>query len=455
MKTTPQRRFLLALAPAVALLTSGAQAGVTAQQAADLKTTLTPMGAERAGNKEGTIPAWTGAPTANAALTPDGRRADPFAGEKPLFSISARNMAEYADRLTEGAKAMLKKYPDFRVDVYKTHRTAIAPQWVYAATAKNALAATLVDGAAGPEPKGAFGGVPFPIPKTGAEVMWNHKLAWRGTAWYWEFHGYQLAADGRWILAGDTANDQTMPYYAPGASGDKFNGEYWLVRSLSRGPAMRAGEAITGRLALDETTNATWVYLTGQRRVRKLPNACCDTPAPFSAGITTFDEVEVFAGRMDRFDWKLVGKKDVFIPYNSNRTHVPAKDSEVLGSHFINPDHVRWELHRVWVVESTLKPGARHTSQKSRYYVDEDSWQAPIAERYDANGQLTRVPFGLPTVLGDIPATAIVSWGVYDLNSGASYVNGLVNERRAAYKPMPAYKDLVFTPDAMAGDGVR
>jgi hypothetical protein len=445
-------RAALAIAAALA---GTAQAGVSIEEAAQLKTTLTPMGAERAGNKDGSIPAWTGASTANAALATNGRRPDPFAAEKPLFSIDAKNMAQYADRLTEGTKAMLQKYPGFRVDVYPTHRTAIAPQWVYDATARNATAASLVDGGAGPQPQGAYGGAPFPIPRSGAEVMWNHKLAWRGSAWYWEFRGYQLSSDGRWVLAIDAANDQTMPYYFKDGSAEKFGGEYWQVRSLTRGPAIRAGEAITGRLNLDESKTSSWVYLTGQRRVRKLPNACCDTPTPFSAGITTFDEVEVFTSRLDRFDWKLVGKKEVFIPYNSNRTHQPDKDTAVLGARFLNPDHVRWELHRVWVVEATLKPGQRHTSPKSRYYVDEDSWQAPIAERYDANGQVARIPFGLPTVMSDIPATAIVSWGVYDLTSGASYVNGLVNERRAALKPMPPYRDAVFTPDAMAGEGVR
>jgi hypothetical protein len=451
----PMNLHSLAAVLAAALIAAPALAGVGADEAAQLKTTLTPMGAERAGNKDGTIPGWPGAAPATAANTPDGRRQDPFAEEKPLFSVDAKSMAQHAAHLTEGTKAMMQKYPDFRIDVYKTHRTAVAPQAVYDATARNATAASLVDGEAGPQPKGAIGGVPFPLPKSGAEVMWNHKLAWRGTAWSWEFRGYQLSADGRWVLAGDSANDQTMPYYAKDATTDKFSGEYWMVRSLTRGPAIRAGEAITGRLNVDESRTSSWVYLTGQRRVRKLPNACCDTPTPFSAGITSFDEVEVFATRLDRFDWKLLGKKEVFIPYNSNRTHTPVRDADVLGSRFLHPDHVRWELHRVWVVEATLKPGQRHTSPRSRYYIDEDSWQAVIAERYDANGQVARVPFGLPTVMSDVPATAIVTWGVYDLTSGASYINGLLNERRTPYKPMPAYKDVVFTPDAMAGEGVR
>lgn len=108
------------------------------------------------------------------------------------------------------------------------------------------------------------------------------------------------------------------------------------------------------------------MYLTGQRRVRKLPNSCCDTPHPTSAGIITFDEMETFATRLERFDWKLVGKKEMYIPYNSNRTLVPTEDSDVLGPKHLNPDTVRWELHRVWVVEAELQPGQRHTSPKSR-----------------------------------------------------------------------------------------
>lgn len=440
---------------AILMLANGAALAVGADEAAALKSSLTPMGAEKAGSKDGSIPAWSGAPTAGAGLNAAGQRLDPFAAEKPLFSINAKNMAQYAERLTDGTKALMRKYPDsYRVDVYKTHRTAIAPQWVYDNVAKNALNAKLVDGGAGPMPQGAYGGIPFPIPKSGVEVMWNHLLRWRGEAWHWEFTAYQGTPDGQWVNVSDSSNDHTMPYYAQGRA-DKFGGEYWLVRSLIKGPAIRAGEAITARTNVDESKTVAWVYLTGQRRVRKLPNACCDTPSPFSAGVASFDEVEVFSTRMDRFDWKLLGKKEIYIPYNSNRTLGVAKDRDVLGARHLNPDHVRWELHRVWVVEATLKPGQRHTAPKSRYYIDEDSWIAVTADRFDANGQLTRVPFALPAVMSDVSATVGVTWGVYDLTAGSSFVNGLVNERKAAYKPVPAHKDAVFTPDAMSGEGVR
>ena len=118
-------------------------AAVSADEVAKLKTDLTPFGAEKAGNKDGSIPAWAGGYTTPIAGDKvGGRRGDPFSGEKPLFSITAKNADQYADKLTDGVKAMLKKYPDsYRLDVYKTQRTAAAPQWVYDNTAKNAVRA--------------------------------------------------------------------------------------------------------------------------------------------------------------------------------------------------------------------------------------------------------------------------------------------------------------------------
>lgn len=447
---------LRAVVLAVAAFTSSAFAEVSPDEAARLKTDLTPFGAEKAGNKEGSIPAWSGGYTTPIPNYKNGdRRPDPFASEKPLYSISAKNMDQYAEKLTEGTKALMKKYSNFRIDVYPTHRTAAAPQWVYDNTFKNATRAKLVDGASGLQPEGAFGGIPFPIPKSGLEAIYNHELRWRPPTMKWDkFRGYMVTADGRQVPVLESSNEQQMPYYAKDGEG-KFQGEYWLVRSFNSGPPVRAGEGIVGRANLDETKTGTWVYLTGQRRVRKLPNSCCDTPTPFSAGVVSFDEVNVFTARKDRFDWKLVGKKEMFIPYNSNRTLVPNKDKDVLGEHFLNPDHVRWELHRVWVVEATLKPGQRHTSPKSRYYLDEDTWIAVLADRWDANGQLARMPLSIPIVVPDAPALIDLSWGAYDLISGSMFMNVLMNESPSQIKLTTPFADAIFTPDGMIGEGVR
>ena len=441
----------LAVALAAHLAGGMANAGVSADEAAQLKSTLTPFGAERAANKDGSIPAWTGAAVANGDIGADGRRKDPFSVDKPLFSVSAKNMAQYADRLTEGTKALMKKFPDsFRIDVYPTHRSAHAPQAIYDAVAKNAVTAKIVEASVGWVPQGSQGPIPFPIPKAGVEVVWNHLMNWRPTYARQAGRDYQVTEDGQWVMIGDVTVESMFPYLLP----SNPTGEYLLVRQQTFGPAMRAGESITGRLAIDDDKSQTWVYLTGQRRVRKLPNPCCDTPGPFAAGIASMDEVNVFNGRTNRFDWKIVGKKEMYIPYNTNRM-LATKDSELFGQKFVKPDHVRWELHRVWVVDATLRAGQRHTSAKSRYYFDEDTWLAVSAERYDAAGTLTRVPMQFPVVASEVPAIIAPMWGVYDLVGGSSFVAQFMGEKKDPVRAMPPIKDSVFTPDVMAGEGIR
>jgi len=363
--------FILA---ATLLLSQGANAAVSGAEADLLKTTLTPLGGEKAGNKDGSIPAWSGGYTTPLPGFKNGSRiSDPFAADNPMYSITAKNMAQYADKLSEGSKAMLNKYPaSYRIDVYPTRRTAAAPQWVYDNTFKNAGRAKIVDGPNGSMPDGAYGGVPFPIPKSGVEVVWNHLLRWRGDAFRFNFHGVLVTADGKQVLTVDAKADQQSPYYLKGGDISSFNGVYYQNRVINLGPPVRAGEGIAGRTLLNSEAEA-WVYLTGQRRVRKLPNPCCDTPAPATAGVMSFDDLEVFFGRTDRFDWKLVGKRELIIPYNGNKLLVPGKNADVLGANHLNPDHMRWELHRVWVVEATLRAGQRHQSPKSTYYFDEDT----------------------------------------------------------------------------------
>ena len=448
------KRIILTAAVVAAFGALPAMAAVSAEEAAKLKTDLTPLGGEKAGNKDGSIPAWSGGYTTHiAGDKPGGRRGDPFKDEKPLFSITAANMAQYADRLSDGQQALLKKYPDYRIDVYKTHRTAAAPQWVYDNTLKNATRAKLNGDVA----SGAYGGIPFPIPKSGTEVMWNHLLRWRGTSWQFNIDSYQITSDGRAVLTVDGQGDQQMPYYLEGGSAEKFaeSGAYWLVRLVNAGPPIRAGEAIVGRENVDPAKSQGWVYLTGQRRVRKLPNPCCDTPTPAAAGVMSFDEIEVFTGRLERYDFKLAGKKEMIVPYNGNKLLQPKTDVEALGKHGLNPDHVRWELHRVWVVDAQLRAGQRHQAPKSRYYCDEDTWTCVLADRWDANGQLWKTLWAQTFVAPDLPGLVVGAFGFNDLLSGTGFVSNLYNAKSAQYPLVPPYPDSTFTPDAMSAASVR
>jgi hypothetical protein len=288
-------------------------------------------------------------------------------------------------------------------------------------------------------------------------VMWNHMLRWRGTSWEFNIDQYQLTADGKAVLTTNGRAEQQMPYYFPDGSPESFSksNDFWVIRLVNAGPPIRAGEAVLGRENLDGSKSQAWVYLTGQRRVRKLPNPCCDTPTPAAAGVMSFDEIEVWTGRLDHFDWKLVGKQEMFIPYNANRFLQPKADVEVITKTHFNPDHMRWELHRVWVVEATLREGQRHQAPKSRYYCDEDTWICVLGDRWDAKGQLWKTLWAQTFVAPDLPGNPIGSFGFNDLISGQGFIGNLYNAKASQYAVKPRYPDSVFSPDALAGEGVR
>lgn len=442
-----------AMISAAALLafSLAADGAVTAEEAQQLKSTLTPLGAEKAGSKDGLVPAWTGAEVKGGEFS-EGKRSAPFVSEKPLYSVTAQNMAQYADKLTDGQQALLKKYPDYRIDVYPSHRTGIAPQWVYDATFKNATTAKLEAG--NMKVTGAYGGIPFPIPKSGDEAIWNHLLRWAPESDVLDCTDYAVTADGSRVLLASGKVYEQRPYFVKGGA-DKFDGYYWKVYQVNSGPAIRAGEATVGWNSVDraDRVDPAWTYLPGQRRVRKLPVAAYDTPVPATSGFSTFDELNLFLGAPDRYEWKIIGKKEMIVPYNVNRA-LQVKDDQLLGKQFINPDAVRWEVHRVWVVDAQLRPGKRHQIPHKRFYLDEDTWTAVLSDGWDANGQLWKSYWQWLMTVPDAPGALPTSFGSYDLVSGGYLAENLMGSTRVQYAiPTKGLDSDMFTADAMAAAG--
>jgi hypothetical protein len=455
--STSLRLNLLAVAACATLTAPLAFAAVTAEEAAKLKTTLTPLGAERAGNKDGSIPPWEGGypadATAKGAAIPD-----LFGKDKPLFTVTQQNAAQYADKLTEGSAALLKRHPSFKIQVFQTRRTAAAPQWMYDNTMKNATRATMdPSGELGPFPKGAFGGVPFPVPKNGEEAVWNHLLRWTSPGYQTTPSLARVTPEGKVIAVSQNVAQSRFPYYDASSTLEKWEaaGSHVVVRRVdTSGPPIRAGEILLQRNKIDDAKSQTWVYLTGQRRVRRLPLTCCDVPSPVAGGILNFDEVEVYSASIGRYDWKLVGKREMFVPYNTNSYHQATALEQVLTPQTVNPDFVRFEQHRVWLVEGTLKAGQRHVIPRLRLYLDEDTWIAAAGERWDSQGQLWKVTYNLPTVMPVAPGTIVAGYMSYDLIGGGYFASTyLPRERQVDLKA--ALPERLFTPESLSGEGVR
>lgn len=430
---------------------TGAFAAVSAEEAAKLKTTLTPLGGERAGNKDGTIPAWDGKTKVAATPKAGDIPTQPFPGEKPVLQITAKNMAQYADKLSEGTQALLKKYPDtFRLDVYPTRRTAVAPEYVYENTLKNATRCKTTAG--GYSVEGCYGGIPFPIPKEGVEAIWNYLLRVEAEATEVSFKNIITTADGNRTLATQNEQVNQYPYYYKDGSPEKWSGEYFMQRFSTVAPPFKAGESLVIRDSVDAATpRQTWQYLVGQRRVRRAPTVAYDTPDFVSSGTNYFDEVMGIMGHPDRYQWKLVGKKEMYIPYNNNAL-VTSKEQDFFGKGHPNPDKARWELHRVWEVEATVASGKRHAVPKRRYYLDEDTWLLVLMDGYDTEGKLWRTTQGFPYVVPAIPAVVIKPVTIFDLQKGTTSTVQFLD----SFKVLPQRKsENYFTGDAVAADASR
>ncbi|WP_332852176.1 DUF1329 domain-containing protein [Duganella sp. S19_KUP01_CR8] len=434
-----------------------AQAGVTPEEAKQLGASLTAFGAEKAGNKDGTIPEYTGGLTAIPAefVKGSGIRPDPYAADKPRLVITGKNLAGQEDKLTAGTRELLKRFPSYRVDVYPTHRSVNYPKFVNDNTAKNAVTAKTIDGGVGLD--GALAGVPFPIPKSGYEVMWNHLLRYQGQAMFIRYDSWNIDVSGRPTLATTGEIYQEFPLSdAKRTETAKQSDVFFRTKLAYVAPARRAGEGLMVFDAVNplEQARKVWQYLPGQRRVKLAPDVAYDTPNPGSAGASTYDDAWVFNGAMDRFDFKLVGKKEMIVPYNAYKLAYHPVVADITKPNHVNPDLLRWEQHRVWVVEATLKPGKRHIYSKRVFYVDEDSWVAVASDEYDARGQLYRSSFDHMTFSYDVQAVQSGNHMIYDFVSGSYNITG-VSGHLGGVKYIGALKPTEWAADALAGAGVR
>ena len=443
---------------AVVLLLGAATLGwaqLSPQEIARLGNDLTPLGGEKAGNADGSIPAWDGGiTTPPAGYKPGMRHLDPYAADKVVVTITATNMADYSAKLTEGHKAMLKAYPTFKMQVYPSHRSASAPQWIYDATKKSAATARLAENGNGVE--STVNGIPFPIPKSGVEVIWNHLLRFRGEKSRRLFVQAAPTRGGSYTLV-EFEEDFLALYSLKGMTEEKLANRILLFRQKVLAPARLAG----GLLLVHESLNQikkprdAWVYNPGQRRVRRAPNVAYDNPGTASDGMRTSDNLDMFNGAPDRYNWKLVGKREMYVPYNAYKLHSGSlKYKEIFTPLHVNPDHLRYELHRVWVVDATLKEGARHIYKRRTFYVDEDSWQIVGVDTYDNRDQLWRVSEGHPINYYDVPTTWVTAETHTDLQAGRYLAYGLSNET-APFDFTADVKEADFAPDALRREGVR
>lgn len=436
---------------AMALLASsgGAAAAVSAAEAQKLGNELTPVGAEKAANASGSIPEWTG-----GLVTPpaDWRRGEvetnPFPDDKPLFMINASNLDLYRDKLTDGHIAMVEQYgPDFFMPVYQTRRTAAYPEHVYEEFRENAVSAELLDNGNGV--RNAIMTSPFPIPKNGLEVIWNHILRYRGEEIVFRSASATPQVNGSF---NQVVNDYDyfFAYSRRGADLADIDNKIFYLKTDTIAPSNLAGTITLVHETLDQirSPRLAWRYDSGSRRLRRSPNLAYETDLPNSSSLRSVDQKDMYNGAPNQYDWELKGKREIFLPYNAYKLHdADVKPEDVIRPGHINQELARYELHRAWVVEATLRTGISHIYSRRVFYVDEDSWQILASEEYDAEGNLWRVSEAHNISFYSEPVFWTTMEMTYDLKSERYYIDGL-DDGFAAYDFAPGFRGNQFSASA-------
>ncbi|MBI2383970.1 MAG: DUF1329 domain-containing protein [Gammaproteobacteria bacterium] len=426
-------RAMSRAALALLFVATTAVAKVSPQEAARLLPAgdLTPQGAEKAGNAAGTIPAWTGGLTTSPPCYKGigTRVCDPFPDDKPLFEIGAANVDKYKANLSDGQIAMLKKYPNsYKMRVYPTRRTLSVPDFVNKATYENATRSELAEG--GDAVVNAVTGTPFAIPKTGHEPIWNHKLRYRGVgAARWNAQA-AVTTTGDFNLV-KLKEDVKFHYGDKGIKPEDLKNVAIYFLQVVTEPPRLAGTITLVHETMDQVKEPrrAWQYNPGQRRLRRAPNVGYDNPGTGSDGLRTNDQFDGLNGALDRYNWKMVGKKEIYVPYNSYQLHSDKyKYKDILKVGHMRQDIPRYELHRVWVVDSEVKPTTTHIYKRRVFYIDEDSWTIVLVDCYDRRDQLWRWQELHSVEAYDQQIMSAVAESIYDLQSGRYIVLSMNNE---------------------------
>lgn len=454
---------LITSAAVLAITAGGALAKVPAEVAARLGQDLSPMGAEIAGNKDGTIPSWDGgitAPPPGVSFDPKTQQPpDPFGSDQPKFTIDSGNMGQYEGKLTEGYKQLLKNRAGYKMPVYQTRRSCSAPSFVYDASKKNAGVGELTkvgDALDGNGVLGSIMGTPFPIVNNGLEMIWNHMLRYRGFKSTRQFAAFPVQADG--ATNAITVQDEAILKWSDPAMSraEDLNNVSLLYIANTVAPARLAGNVVLVHESLNAATDPrkAWVYNPGTRRVRRAPDISYDNPGTNSDNMSTSDAFDGYNGAPDRYDWSIVGKSEKYVPYNSYKA-MNAKYADLIKPVSINQDLMRYELHRVWTVEAKLRAGTRHAYSRRVKHIDEDYMGIVGAELYDGRGELWRVQEQLVANFYHVPICGIAGEIVYDLNDRRYLALSLRNEEPPTNYAADELQENRYTPQAIRALGVR
>jgi hypothetical protein len=285
------------------------------------------------------------------------------------------------------------------------------------------------------------------------EAIWNHTMRYLGGGISRDYNSFPVRANGDYYKIG------VHEYRIFNQNMDPPQDNLLLgFLSFFTSPATLEGTVFLVHEPVDQVkqSRSAWIYNAGQRRVRRAPDLAYDNVNDGTEGLRTTDQFDAYNGAPDRYDWKIVGKREVYVPYNSYKlADKSLKYKDMIQKNTANADLLRYELHRVWEIEANLKAGSKHVYGKRVFFLDEDSWSVLYEDAYDTRKQLWRVSM-FPMIQfydAKVPWYRANIW--HDLNNGGYLFSNVDNEIKTPWKFGEKGKWADFQPDSLRRIGTK
>ncbi len=348
---------------------------------------FTSVGAEYKASNNGLVPEWNKSKTSvKKIVNKETIFYDQFSNDKVIEIIDKSNYGSFSSVLPFGLSELVKRNDDFRIGLYPTRRSADYPDNIKKQfeTVKKEFNDTNLR-----LKNLKVGELPFRFPISGEQIIWNHLLRYQGGSVERKFHTFVVGKEGVFSKVGvwvkrvyKTHMDKKEPNKLFYALGKYFE------------PSTLIGDILLVHENVDQLKNSrkSWIYNQAQKRVRRAPDIGYDAVGSGSQGLITADQVDAYNGAPDRYEWKILGKKVLIVPYNCNKLNDKNLSyKSIIKKVSVNFELMRYEYHRVWIVEAKLKSNSSHIYSKRVFYIDEDSWSILLDESYSKNGDLWRV----------------------------------------------------------------
>jgi hypothetical protein len=241
--------------------------------------------------------------------------------------------------------------------------------------------------------------------QAGLKIAWNIRYTYGGDSsivdpFIWEYRNMKNDKIERTIsFVGKTLRYKHRVSSLPETNlSDNKAGIFSAIYLLAKKPYdLKNTQLLVHRLEDDSARERTWLYLSVQRRVRRLPSG--QSTDAFLGSDIMIEDFLGYNGRIKDMTWTLLSREEILVPFfkhtelstdKQDPTNYDFGQFHGKGHCFPN---VPWQVRKVYKLEAIPK-WTQHPLSKRIFYVDAETFMPVLGRFYDRSGDIWRMAIG-------------------------------------------------------------